>query len=274
MSELGELPVELTERIFNDLNIAEVETFCSGRAKSSLKRRICFNQDSWRHFVLRDFKKFFNLQGPENGDWREYYYFLLDECLVANYYLAEWIDVEKKPGVRENRRKILVAEMLKDGALLPLEYVIDNYYSGKYKFESSNYHTAVGGSLETLKFVVEKSEWRHDTAWKNSLCELAASNGRPDALKYLHEQGFPWNGAVLLNSIRSNCMRCFEYAHNHGCKLPRNEILSIVPDGDDFLVSFRKDYYSIHSIFTTSRVNSEFGEVIAGELRREGVRIL
>ncbi len=277
MSELGELPVELTEKIFNSLSIVDVEKFCSGRFKSKLIQSICLNQYSWKHFVLRDFSEFFNLQEPGDDDWRKYYYFLLDQCLVANSFLTEWDKLTNKgggPWVLEIYRNILINKMLLKDAPLALSYIIDTYYDGKYEFDDDGYAIAVVVSLDTLQFVVEKSEWRSDTSWKDNLCELAVSNRKPNALKYLHEQGFPWDGATLLQSINSGCMKCFRYAHDNGCKLPEDEPVTVDMRGlKHYTITFREDFHNSRSKIIGRNVSVEFGDLIVERLTGDGVHV-
>ncbi len=135
MSELGDLPIEVAEKIFNDLGIIEVEKFCANRFKNRLVDRICFNQHSWKHFALRDFSELFDLQVPEDGDWRKYYYFLLGKCLISNSFLKRWAQVVANGGLSaQNDKRALIAEMLKENALLALEYIINTYYKRKYTF--------------------------------------------------------------------------------------------------------------------------------------------
>ena len=59
---------------------------------------------------------------------------------------------------------------------------------------------------------------------KERFCARMALNGNLDLLKYLHENGCPWNEATCTCASLVGHLECLKYAHEHGC--PWNEFTS------------------------------------------------
>ena len=63
------------------------------------------------------------------------------------------------------------------------------------------------GSVRLLKWTRENNrDWSTDT------CITAAANGHLPALKYLHENGCPWDDTALHYAAYNKRWDCFQYA--------------------------------------------------------------
>ncbi|XP_050438601.1 ankyrin repeat and SOCS box protein 12-like isoform X4 [Adelges cooleyi] len=49
------------------------------------------------------------------------------------------------------------------------------------------------------------------------ICAAASSNGHLECLKYLHENGCPWNETTTLNAVSYGHLECLRYAIQNGC---------------------------------------------------------
>ena len=49
---------------------------------------------------------------------------------------------------------------------------------------------------------------------------LLAHGGHLECLRFVHENGCPWDATTAYNAVRSDEVNCLEYAHNHGCAMP------------------------------------------------------
>ncbi len=75
----------------------------------------------------------------------------------------------------------------------------------------------------TLTFVA----WLHEavyTGFSVSDCAAAATMNNLPALKYLHEQGCPWDKQTILNAIALGHMDCLKYAFIYNCPRPGTDI--------------------------------------------------
>ena len=75
------------------------------------------------------------------------------------------------------------------------------------------------GHLDVLKYVHTiisgPSEVDH------MLCYNAARRGSVECLRYLHENGYPWDASILSSAAEKGHLECFQYAYENGC--PWNE---------------------------------------------------
>jgi len=57
--------------------------------------------------------------------------------------------------------------------------------------------------------------------WNKEACSNAASGGQLECLKYLHENGCPWDYRTCDNAAKYSewydNLECFKYAHENGC---------------------------------------------------------
>ncbi len=194
---------------------------------------------------------------------------------MANSYLTKWEIIlgasTEGSTSRIHHSDILIKEMSKNDLFFALEYVIDTYYDGKYTFYNSEF--AIRESPEALRFMYKKSKWRSDD-WNGKLCEKAASLGKLDALKVLHEEGCPWNVNTLMNSISSGCMGCFRYAHDNGCIFPHDIFLVASPSQDGSYYNFIiTDYYHINYASYSVKVSPEFYDLVVEKAAENGARI-
>ncbi len=220
--ELEELPEELAEKIFRDLRITEVEKFCAGRAKSSLVYRLCFDQHSWKYFTQRDFSEFFDLQEPQ--DWREYYYSLLDQCLIANGHLAI--------------KGYDMYQAIEDNDFLAVKHLYKDQIFGS----DSYYEAAKHGNMDILKFMYQKGVEVFDESllrnpekaedykeflktnpskdkisrwmgifWYPEVCAIAAKRGHLDILQFLIEHGCPIDETAAAYAAKYDHFDCLKY---------------------------------------------------------------
>jgi len=69
------------------------------------------------------------------------------------------------------------------------------------------------GHLEAVQYAFEQKE-----AWISTVaCEWAAERGHLNCLKFLHEQGCPWDFQTLKKARARGHMECYNYAKDHGC---------------------------------------------------------
>jgi hypothetical protein len=55
--------------------------------------------------------------------------------------------------------------------------------------------------------------------WNRDTCNAAASNGNRDTLKFLHENGCPWDHEAIHSACKNNHLDCVIYMINSGLKL-------------------------------------------------------
>ncbi len=274
MSELGELPVELTERVFNNLNIQDVEKFCAGRFKSRLVDRICFNQHSWKHFVLRDFRKlkeYYDIEVPRE-DWRSYYYSLLDECLIANGHLAI---------VGYNTYSAIV-----DGDFLTFRHLYRDE-----DFTPDNYYFAArSGNLNILRFMYQKSVEQFETSllkdskedrkykkflarnpdkreiskyiigWNGEACNIAAERGNLDILRFLIEHDCPIDEQAASGAAKHDHFDCLKYLVNNGAPYDESIFINAAGSGNMEMIEWTLQFYTI----------KEWGEVACVKAAKNG----
>ena len=76
-------------------------------------------------------------------------------------------------------------------------------------------HTAAAarsGHLDVLKYLHENG-----CPWDKSTCERAAIGGHLNVLKYAHENGCPWDEETCRNAAWGGHLDVLKYAHENGC---------------------------------------------------------
>jgi len=53
--------------------------------------------------------------------------------------------------------------------------------------------------------------------WDEYTCSKAASGGHLECLKYAHENGCPWNKETCSGAAERDHLECLKYAHENGC---------------------------------------------------------
>ena len=71
------------------------------------------------------------------------------------------------------------------------------------------------GSLECLRWARENG--CEQCIFEHLFTETAASHGFLDVLKYLHQNGFFWDGCTIENALRGGHLDCLKFAHENGC---------------------------------------------------------
>src|SRR5690606_14914171 len=74
------------------------------------------------------------------------------------------------------------------------------------------YNAASAGSLECLKYLHENG-----VPWDEETCFATARGSSLECLKYLHENGCPWDEETCLNAAEAGSLECLIYAHQNGC---------------------------------------------------------
>ena len=97
--------------------------------------------------------------------------------------------------------------------LLPINKFVNNYIIfGKYEDK------LIENDIHLPKFTLfDKLEIN----W----CELAATNGHLECLKYAHENGCPWNSGTCKFAAENSHLECLKYAHENGCPYNKTELL-------------------------------------------------
>ena len=71
---------------------------------------------------------------------------------------------------------------------------------------------ARNGNFVLLKFLHENG-----CPWNNRTCSEAAYNGHLECLKYAHENGCPWSEWTCTRAAEGGHLECLKYAHENGC---------------------------------------------------------
>jgi len=61
----------------------------------------------------------------------------------------------------------------------------------------------------------------------DTACAYAARSGQLECLKYLHENGCPWDATACAYAARRNQLECLKYLHENGCPWDVNTYKSI-----------------------------------------------
>ena len=72
-------------------------------------------------------------------------------------------------------------------------------------------HMARNGNVELLKFLRENG-----CPWDRFTCYKAAENGHLECLKYAHENGCPWDEFTCSGAAYGGHLECLKYAHDKG----------------------------------------------------------
>ena len=84
------------------------------------------------------------------------------------------------------------------------------------------YHeqAAHSGSLEILKYLQTQTQFRggNECFWSAWSCYYAAQNDHLEILKYLHENGYPWNIDACYHAAMKGHLDILKYLHENGCR--------------------------------------------------------
>ena len=70
-----------------------------------------------------------------------------------------------------------------------------------------------------LKFYYFKKNKDKMNCFKCTGCNIASANGHLECLKYLHENGCPWDKETCRYSTWYGHLECLKYLHENGCPL-------------------------------------------------------
>ena len=106
----------------------------------------------------------------------------------------------------------IIAMMDNDEALsLPYERVVGLLDGAAWK--NICHYAASRGSVRLLKWTRENNL----ADWRTYMCCGAAYNGHLSALKYLHENGCPWDENTCWYAAHNKHWDCFQYAVDNKC---------------------------------------------------------
>ena len=71
-------------------------------------------------------------------------------------------------------------------------------------------------NIDCLRYIHEQG-----FPWDATTCKYASGSGHLDCLRYAHENGCTWDKTTCQIAIRKCCLECLRYAHENGC--PWNE---------------------------------------------------
>jgi hypothetical protein len=118
------------------------------------------------------------------------------------------------------------------------------YPANAYNFTSSIApRAAFGGHTHILEWL-EKSLWVR-LVWYDNLCEMAASGGQLDTLKFLRNRGSPW-GRTLFNAVRYGYEEIAHWALENGC--PSDVIIHAINSVDSRIARLRDDLIDQYDI--------------------------
>ena len=81
-------------------------------------------------------------------------------------------------------------------------------------------NAAEQGNLDVIKYLHENGcPWDEETCWR------AAQAGHLDVLKYAHENACPWNWLTCTKAAAGDHLHVLKYAHEHGCPWNRAQCL-------------------------------------------------
>ena len=84
---------------------------------------------------------------------------------------------------------------------------------------------AKNGHLECLKYLHENG-----CPWDEKTCSKAAENGQLECLKYAHEKGCPWNEDTCSCANSNGHLECLQYARENGCETRRTRVARLSLD--------------------------------------------
>jgi hypothetical protein len=114
--------------------------------------------------------------------------------------------------VRDNKLRLVMDDNLISNKMLLYETCINQ----TEQCETTN-EAAKKGHLECLKYLHENGR-----PWDADTCECAAENGHIECLKYAHKNGCKWNANTCAYAAENGNLECLRYAHENGCKWNAN----------------------------------------------------
>ncbi len=220
---------ELLWNVLLELDIRSLELFCS--TSKIYRGGVCQDQQLWKQLVLRDFSDLFperDLEEQGKNNYKAYYYSLLDTALKANYI----IEVHPEPQEYIGSSNILVVKYyfthldtdgvkehsLRFSLTRPSQRDIDVPYEN-YK---EVYNWLYKETLEERKRKGKEFTWSKFSYMSDAV--YAGKHGNLAAVRWLHENGVPWDeGSVTAIIIRGD-FSIFKYAIDHGAELTLGDL--------------------------------------------------
>ena len=84
----------------------------------------------------------------------------------------------------------------------------------------------------------------NEIEWEE-FCNKACEGGSLECLRYLHENGFPWNTSTTLIAGWKGNLDCLKYAIENGCPYDDEVIYSCTPKCYDYLHTITDMYYEL-----------------------------
>ena len=93
-------------------------------------------------------------------------------------------------------------------------------YLDSKKFHLQHSHVAAAkGNIPALRFLLSKGLLNDP-----ELCDQAARCSKLEALKFLHENGAPWDASLLYGALRSSDELTLDYLSDCGLRFPSHEV--------------------------------------------------
>ena len=134
-----------------------------------------------------------------------------DASKTAAAYPLEF-DFDAFPGIDSWKRESLIIDMIANDEALSLPYERVVGLLGETAEYVCNY-AASRGSVRLLKWARENNL----ADWRTYTCCGAAVNGHLPALKYLHENGCPWEWCTCMYAAHYKHWDCLQYAVDNKC---------------------------------------------------------
>ena len=119
--------------------------------------------------------------------------------------------------LRDLHTRIITTDMLDNDEVLSLPYErVIGLLGEAERFICDD--AASRGSIRLLKWTqVNNLDWGYKWGSKEYMCQYAALNGHLPALKYLHENGCPWNPDTCWYAAQDGRWDCLQYAVDNKC---------------------------------------------------------
>ena len=123
------------------------------------------------------------------------------------------------------KKKQMYNDMIKAGAYIESIKTIKR--AREHGSDWCNVMTIIikNGNLEILKYLHENG-----CPWDEDSCYNASENGNLEVLKYLHENNCPWNSNSSAAASHNKQLECLKYLHENGCPWNKGSFQFIMND--------------------------------------------
>jgi hypothetical protein len=117
---------------------------------------------------------------------------------------------------------------MESGDLHCLNYVYENA-RGCFQENHASLclQAALAGSLEGLKFSIERLGAPTGDKWEKEMCAAAAQEDQLECLQYLHEQGCPLTATVCSKAAEGGHLDCLAFAIENACPIHEEHVFEL-----------------------------------------------